>query len=155
MYEGFDEAARSAIRVAQDCSRQRGAAAAGADHLLVGIASGNSQVAGLLRAAGLTPEASMAALPDGPPVDNERADRWTAQAKLTLEMSLRERLAAGDATIGVGHLALAVLNDSCTETADVLRTLGIAAGDLRERLRRQRHLPSGYVPPWWPEPRGR
>lgn len=155
VYEGFDEGARSAIGVAQDCSRRKGAVAAGADHLLVGVASGNCQVAGLLRVAGVTPEAVMAALPEGPPIVGERSDRWTARAKLALEMSLRERLAAGDAAIGVGHLALAVLNDACSEAAEVLRLLGVAGSGLRERLRSQGHVPSGCVPPSWPEPRGR
>ncbi len=70
------------------------------------------------------------------PADDCRGHlRFTPLAKKSLELALREALAAGDRHIGAEHVLLGLLRDEHASAVRVLRRAGVEAAALREALR--------------------
>lgn len=79
----------------------------------------------------------------------ERPDQWSSTGKRASEMALPERLAFGDRLIEAEHLALAVTNDACDESAGIIRQVGVPLPTARVELaRRLGHSAAPPAPPW-------
>lgn len=60
--------------------------------------------------------------------------RFTARAKKALELSLREAIARKDRSIGTEHVVLALLRGDDKVSQGLFRELGVAPGEMRERV---------------------
>ena len=158
MFERFTRDARGTVERAQAEARALGAERIGAEHLLLGVATGSDRAAQVLADHGATARAlrarirgvSDAAALASIGIDLEEVRRraeaafgpgalkprtrgghipFTAAAKKALELSLREALAAGERHIGAEHVLLGLLRDE-----KVSALLGGAAVVLRDEL---------------------
>ena len=112
MFERFDHDARRVVVEAQTHARLLGHPFIGSEHLLLSIAD-----VGAGAAAALRNHVSLARLTelvaqkhDAQPVESAHIP-FTASAKTTLELALREALVNGVDSIGTGTLLLGVLRD--------------------------------------------
>jgi ATP-dependent Clp protease ATP-binding subunit ClpC len=151
VFEGFSDAAKVAIEAAHRHSHRLGAVATGPEHLLLGVLTTTSGVAVFFAELGVTPgrvESFIFGIAEAVPV-KERGDQWSPAARRALEMSLRERLALEDFVIDVEHLALALINENCDETARIMRELPASPPDLRRGLLvRLGHRGTEPAPDW-------
>ena len=131
--------ARLSVRYAREEARALGAAAVCREHLLLGLLRDEeSGAATVAREAGITLPAARAAIGAAPA--DEQAPRGGeplpigAEARGTLEESLREAVRRGDDHLGVEHLLLALLHDADGPALAVLATLGVDPDEVERRL---------------------
>ena len=149
VFEGFSDEAKAAIFAAHSAARRLGARDTGSEHLLLGIVTTDSPTAAVLAELGLTAanvEGVIIERP-GPPAADQHLDRWTPACLPVFATCLANRLALGDALIGVGYLAVAIADERYGEAAPILADLlGTSIPDVRATF--LSHL--GY--PSWNEP---
>jgi ATP-dependent Clp protease ATP-binding subunit ClpA len=162
MFERFTRDAREIVERAQAEVRALAAERIGAEHLLLGVATGSGRAAQVLADHGATAralrarlravgdEAALAAIgidlgelrrraeaQFGPgALDRGRRDcrhtPFTPQAKKALELSLREAIAAGDKRIGPEHVLLGLLCDDDVQA--LLQRVGAPPALLRDEI---------------------
>ncbi len=156
MFERFTKEARRVLVVAQEEALGLGHNYIGTEHIVLGLLS-SSRLRLLvtvppddIRAAVLE---AVAAFPTAEPVGEEPAEMdavgrkrlrriirsglappFTARAKKTLELSLREALQLGHNYIGTEHLLLGVLREGEGVGAKVLKRVGVTQRDVVQRL---------------------
>jgi len=138
MFERFTERARRVVVLAQEESRQLGHDYIGTEHLLLGLVSESSGIAGRALASFDVDrprvEAKVLELV-GPGSAVPRGHiPFRPLAKKTLERSLREALALGHNYIGTEHLLLGLMSVDDGVGRQVLVDLGLDLGALRTRV---------------------
>ncbi|HEV8572958.1 MAG TPA: Clp protease N-terminal domain-containing protein [Actinomycetota bacterium] len=159
MFERFTERARRVVVLAQEESREMGHDHIGTEHLLLALIREQDGIAGqVLGEAGITLESARkqveAALGRGEPEPKRRSGkRWrrhvpfTARAKKTMELALRESLGLGHNYIGTEHLLLGLLSLGEGAGSEALANLGASPAQLRESvLKLARTRPEGPTP---------
>jgi hypothetical protein len=111
----------------------------GPEHLLLGLmADDHGTALRALQSAGADLERARRALPagdaQGAPGGRDARARVSADARRTLEDSLREAVRLGDSHLGVEHLLLALLRDPGAPAARLLAELGIEPGQVTGRV---------------------
>jgi ATP-dependent Clp protease ATP-binding subunit ClpC len=134
------EATARAITLAEEEARRNGAAYLRSYHLLLGLlAEGTGRAAEVLRGLGLTLERTRAAAAArfGPEAPSEPAALGrTPRAKLAIAAAAEAAARLRSPRIETEHLLLALVQDEHGRggAAQVLRDLGIEAGQVRSRL---------------------
>lgn len=135
MWEPFTESARRSVVLAQEAAERRGQSYIGGEHLLLGVVTeGRSPAAVALRAAGVTAERFGTAVgaeraePDGGPMI------FAPDAKRAIEEAFAEARKLDHNYIGTAHIALGAMDAPKGATAQLLRSMGLDPGDLRELL---------------------
>jgi ATP-dependent Clp protease ATP-binding subunit ClpC len=148
MFERFTERARRVVVLAQEESRELGHDHIGTEHLLLALIREEDGIAGqALAEAGVTLDAARKQVETvvgrGEPEPKRRSGkRWrrhvpfTARAKKTMELSLRESLGLGHNYIGTEHLLLGLLSLGEGIGSEALARLGADPAQLREILLR-------------------
>jgi ATP-dependent Clp protease ATP-binding subunit ClpA len=133
MFEMFSSDAREVVIAAERHAQSLGESVR-PEHLLLGVLElTNSLAVRTLVGAGVDLDAVRHELapPGRPDSDAETRRPFTPEARKTLELSLREALAAGDDRINAEYVLLALLREPAGEAARVLARHG---GDL-DRIR--------------------
>jgi ATP-dependent Clp protease ATP-binding subunit ClpA len=142
VFERFTDAGRRCVVLAGEAARDLGHGRITVVHLFVG-GTGALEETGddVLEVQGLTAEQLRRGIEEVMP--RERADRaaeghipFTAGAKKSLELSLRESLERGDNEIEPRHILLAVLDNPDDGLDAVLTAVGLSADSLRADLER-------------------
>jgi len=138
MFERFTNQARQVVVLAQEESRKLNHNYIGTEHLVLGLLhEGNGTGARALESMGITLEAAQheveTRIGRG---KQEQAGHipFTARAKKSLELSLRESLALGQNYIGTGHLLLGLIRKGDGVGIEVLVSLGADLNVLRRRV---------------------
>jgi ATP-dependent Clp protease ATP-binding subunit ClpC len=146
VFERFTERARRVVVLAQEESRELGHDHIGTEHLLLALIREEDGIAGqALAEAGITLDAARKKVESvvgrGEPEPKRRSGkRWgrhvpfTARAKKTMELSLRESLGLGHNYIGTEHLLLGLLSLGEGIGSETLASLGADPAQLRESL---------------------
>jgi len=136
MFERFSTGARHVLVTAGEEARLLDHGAVGAEHLLLGLLHGQEgRAAGALGAAGISLEVArskVAALSTTADPLTPGSLPFTAAAKKTLELSLREALQRGHPAIDTGHLLLGLMREGTA--GPVLEALGVDLVGLREAI---------------------
>ena len=114
MYGGFTDNAQNALSTAQEFAQANGFNYVGTEHILYGIASGDSAAGEALREHGVTPEriAELAKNLVGSGDFNITANfDFTPRSKRILEMSMQQARQMGQNYTGTEHMLLALLNE--------------------------------------------
>lgn len=138
----LDREALAAIGIDLDVVRSRIEATFGPDALARAVPGRRSRRRGGLRSRLRRPARNARLLPtvarNGELLDVPPARRghipFTPRAKKSLEHSLREALALGDTSIGVQHIALALLGMNDGAVPVILSALGLSAAPLRAAI---------------------
>jgi ATP-dependent Clp protease ATP-binding subunit ClpA len=159
MFERFTERARRVIVLAQEESREMGHDHIGTEHLLLALIREEDGIAGqALGEAAITLDAARkqveASVGRGEPEPKRRSGkRWrrhvpfTARAKKTMELALRESLGLGHNYIGTEHLLLGLLSLGEGMGSETLANLGADPPQLRDSvLKLARVRPEGPTP---------
>jgi len=148
VFERFTERARRVVVLAQEESRGLDHDHIGTEHLLLALIREEDGIAGqALGEAGITLDEARkqveAVVGRGEPEPKRRSGkRWprhvpfTARAKKTMELSLRESLGLGHNYIGTEHLLLGLLSLGEGVGSETLASLGADPAQLRESLLR-------------------
>lgn len=124
MFERFTDKARRAVVLAQDEARELGHDHVGTEHLVLGmLRDGGGVAASALTSLGITREAvrdAVAATAQGTPAAGGRIP-FTAGAKRSLELALREALQLGFDYIGTEHILLGVIGEGDGVGAQILK----------------------------------
>jgi ATP-dependent Clp protease ATP-binding subunit ClpC len=146
MFERFTEKARRVVILAQEESRELGHDHIGTEHLLLALVREQDGIAGqALSEAGMTLDETRKKVEDlvgrGEPEPKRRSGkRWrrhvpfTARAKKTMELALREALGLGHNYIGTEHLLLGMLSLGEGRGSETLAELAADPAQLRENL---------------------
>jgi hypothetical protein len=138
VFERFTDRARRVLVLAQEEARLLGHDFIGTEHILLGlIREGDGVAAKALEGLGIhlngarhevlnTVEPSGRASAGSPP--------FTPRAKKVLELSLREALQLGHNYIGTEHLLLGLIREGDGVALQVLDTLGVDVGRLRQQV---------------------
>ena len=144
MFERFTDKARHTVVLAQQEARQLRHDHIGTEHLLLGLLrESDGAAATALTALGVSLDEArdrVAAAGSHRP-DTSAPDRmasghipFTAQAKRTLELALREAMQLGHDYIGTGHILLGIARDPGCQGAAILFELGADQAAIRERV---------------------
>ena len=126
MYGGFTDNAQNALNTAQEFAQANGFNYVGTEHILYGIASGDSAAGEALREHGVTPEriAELAKSLVGSGDFNITANfDFTPRSKRILEMSMQQARQMGQNYTGTEHMLLALLNERDGVAARILAEL--------------------------------
>lgn len=126
MYGGFTDNAQNALSTAQEFAQANGFNYVGTEHILYGIASGDSAAGEALREYGVTPEriAELAKNLVGSGDFNITANfDFTPRSKRILEMSMQQARQMGQNYTGTEHMLLALLNERDGVAARILAEL--------------------------------
>jgi ATP-dependent Clp protease ATP-binding subunit ClpA len=159
MFERFTEKARRVVVLAQEESGELGHDHIGTEHLLLALIREEDGIAGqVLGEAGITLDEARkqveATAGRGEPEPKRRSGkRWrrhvpfTARAKKTMELALRESLGLGHNYIGTEHLLLGLVSLGEGMGSETLANLGADPAQLRESvLKVARTRPEGPTP---------
>ncbi len=148
MFERFTERARQVVVLAQDEARALRHNYIGTEHLLLGLLREEEGIgAQVLRGFGIEIDAVRALIRsrigEG---DNDPAGQipFTAHAKQTLELSLREALSLGHNSIGTEHLLLGFVRRDEGVGVDILEQLGASPAAIRDEVMRRFSGPGLY-----------
>ncbi len=137
MFERFTDRARRAVVLAQEEARQLGHDHVGTEHILLGmLRDGGGVGASALALLGITREAvrdAVAAAAQGGRAASGPIP-FTARAKRSLELALREALQLGFDYIGTEHILLGLIHDDASTAARTLTLLGAGPGEVRQRV---------------------
>jgi ATP-dependent Clp protease ATP-binding subunit ClpA len=138
MFERFTNQSRRVVVLAQEEARMLNHNYIGTEHLLLGLLNeGSGMAARALAAAGVTLPAArdqaVAIVGRGQAQPSGHIP-FTAAAKKSLELSLREALQLGDRYIGTGHLLLGLIHQGDNVALTMLDKLGADRSDLRARV---------------------
>jgi Clp amino terminal domain, pathogenicity island component len=137
MFERFTDKARRAVVLAADEARLLGHDHIGTEHILLGILNeGAGIAASALTSLGITLEAAriqVAATARSGAAPPEHIP-FTAQAKRSLELALREALQLGYDYIGTEHILLGLIHDDKASGAQTLAGLGADLSAVRQRV---------------------
>jgi ATP-dependent Clp protease ATP-binding subunit ClpC len=139
MFERFTEDARDVVRLAADEARELSHDRIGTEHILLAFGRRpDSPAAEALAALGADEAAVRAeverAFPHGAEPRPSGQIPFSAEAKKSLELGLREALALGHNHISPEHLLLGLVRADAGGAAHVLAALGVDASTLREKL---------------------
>jgi ATP-dependent Clp protease ATP-binding subunit ClpA len=159
MFERFTDRARRVVVLAQEESREMGHDHIGTEHLLLALIREEDGIAGkALAEAGVTLDPTRkqveAVIGRGEPEPKRRSGkRWrrhvtfTAGAKKTMELALRESLGLGCNYIGTEHLLLGLLSSGEGAGVETIARVGADPLQLRESvLKLARTRPEGPIP---------
>ncbi len=139
MFERFTDRTRQVVVLAQDQARELGHGRLLTAHLLLGVlelrerAQHSGTTPPEVMPVGVDPATIRTSI-DEPETTTEEHLPFSAAAKTTLELSLREALQRGHADIDVRHVLLALLSDdSPGDAARLLVTHDIDVRQLRRR----------------------
>jgi hypothetical protein len=130
LFTRFAEPAREVVVRAQRVAREAGSAEIGTGHILLGLLEDTDSLGARAIAASGTPAEQIAELaraglqPAGTPSPGHIP--FSAEAKKTLELSLREALRLGHSHIGTEHILLGLLRDERSTAAKILAESGVA-----------------------------
>jgi hypothetical protein len=137
-FRRFTDRARRAVQLAQEEARLLRHDYVGTEHLLLGLLyAGEGVAAKALESAGVSREDVRAQVVEiigrgqSPPASQTP---FTPEAKMVLELSLREALALGHHYIGTEHVLLGLLREGQGVAAQVLVRVGADLGRARERV---------------------
>lgn len=141
MFERYTERARQVVVLAQKEAINGRSERIDAGHLLLGLLrEGEGVAAQTLTNLGLEPDAVLAALPPGVPLEETYEPKtplpFSKSAQRVHELALREALSRGSNYIGTEHLLLALIRDHEGVPALVLSTLGFTPQVIREEVMR-------------------
>ncbi|HEY7484526.1 MAG TPA: Clp protease N-terminal domain-containing protein [Streptosporangiaceae bacterium] len=129
MFERFSDRARRVVVLAQDEARDLGHDYIGTEHLLLGLLhDGAGTACQVLARLQVTPEAVREKVGEHVSPGGEKMRGhvpFSAPAKKSLELSLREALQLGHNYIGSGHLLLGLIREERGTAAVVLAELGV------------------------------
>jgi hypothetical protein len=158
MFERFTDKARRTVVLAQEEARLLRHDRIGTEHLLLGLLrERDGAAASALSSLGISLDAARervgATQPPGQTASAQRARGemtsghipFTAQAKRTLELALREALALGHDYIGTEHILLGLVRDPSSRGATILFELGGDEAAIRDRVIELR--PAGQARP--------
>jgi ATP-dependent Clp protease ATP-binding subunit ClpA len=143
MFGRFTESARQVIVLAQQATGTLGSDCVGTEHLLLGIAEESEGLGGrVLESLGVTAERVREEVPRT--VGSAQTDAaelaprgrqvpFSQQAKVTLELALRESLSLGHDYIGSEHLLLGLIREGNHTALRVLDRCGLKPDLVRER----------------------
>ena len=137
MFERFTDRARRAVVLAQEEARELGHDHVGTEHILLGmLRDGTGVAAGALTSLGLTWESAREAVEANAGGSQAPRDRipFTARAKRSLELALREALQLGYDYIGTEHILLGLIHDDKSMAARILNGLGVQPDVVRQRV---------------------
>jgi ATP-dependent Clp protease ATP-binding subunit ClpC len=146
VFERFTEKARRVVILAQEESRELGHDHIGTEHLLLALIREEDGIAGqALSEAGITLDDARKKVEElvgrGEPEPKRRSGkRWrrhvpfTARAKKTMELALRESLGLGHNYIGTEHLLLGMLSLGEGKGSETLAGMAADPAELRENL---------------------
>ena len=138
MFERFTEQSRRVVVLAQEEARMLNHNYIGTEHLLLGLLhEGRGSAARALEAVDVTLPAvrdQVTAIIGPGQAQPSGHIPFTARAKKTLELSLREALQLGDGYIGTGHLLLGLIHQGDNVAVKILGNLGTDLKDLRARV---------------------
>jgi Clp amino terminal domain, pathogenicity island component/UvrB/uvrC motif len=138
MFERFTNQSRRVVVLAQEEARMLDHNYIGTEHLLLGLLhEGRGSAARALTAMDVTLSAARDQVVAIVGRGQEQASGhipFTARAKKSLELSLREALQLGDGYIGTGHLMLGVIRQGDNVAIKVLDKLGVDLSNLRARV---------------------
>ena len=133
--------ARRVVELARAEAHASGSAEVTPEHLLLGLlADDHGTALRALQSSGIELEAARAALPyreagaASPGAGEGGRVRVSAEARATLEESLREAVHLGDSHLGVEHLLLALVKDSKAPAARLLDELGVPPDQVARRV---------------------
>jgi Clp amino terminal domain, pathogenicity island component/ClpX C4-type zinc finger len=138
VFERFTDSARQVLVLAQEEARLLGHSFIGTEHILLG----------LIHADGGTASQVLTELGASLPTVRERVEEtigltggapsgsppFTPRAKKVMELSLREALQLGHHNIGTEHMLLGLVREGEGVGAQVLVSLGIDLGEVRQRV---------------------
>jgi ATP-dependent Clp protease ATP-binding subunit ClpC len=141
MFERFTNQSRRVVVLAQEEARLLNHNHIGTEHLLLGLLhEGNGSAAKVLQRMDVTLDAArdqvVTAVGRGQQPPSEHLP-FTARAKKSLELSLREATALENYYIGTGHLLLGLIRQGDNMALQVLATLGADLTDLQARVTRE------------------
>jgi ATP-dependent Clp protease ATP-binding subunit ClpA len=143
MFERFNDQSRRVVVLAQEEARAFNHNYIGTEHLLLGLLrEGKGTAARVLESANVTLDAARGELETIIGRGSQQPSGhipFTARAKKSLELSLRETLQLGDGYIGTGHLLLGLTRQGDSVAAQILGKLGADPKDLSERVTRELH----------------
>jgi ATP-dependent Clp protease ATP-binding subunit ClpC len=150
VFERFTERARQVVVLAQDESRRLGHDFIGTEHLLLALIGEEEGLAArVLAGLGVTLEQGRAAvvrrLGEGQQVATGQIP-FTAAAKQTLELSLREALSLGHNYISTEHLLLGLVRVRDDAALEILVDLGIERQAIEHEVIRMIGAPSPSMP---------
>ncbi len=141
MFERFTDQARRVLVLAQEESRALGDGYIGDQHILLGLLrlEGTSVAKQALESSGITLDKARSRLTDAAENDPERlppgqSAPFSAQAKRTLEASLREAINLGSHSIGTEHLLLGLISQEQGRAVAALEAMGAGVSQLRARV---------------------
>jgi ATP-dependent Clp protease ATP-binding subunit ClpA len=139
MFERFTDRARRVVVLAQEEARMLNHDYIGTEHILLGlIHEGNGVAAKALEALGITDEAVRQQIDEivgrGKKPARSGHIPFTARAKKSLELSLREALQLGHNYIGTEHILLGVIREGEGPAAQVLTAMGADLDTVREQV---------------------
>jgi ATP-dependent Clp protease ATP-binding subunit ClpC len=139
MFERFTDRARQVVVLAQEEARMLNHNYIGTEHILLGlIHEGNGVAARALEALGITDEAVRQQIDEivgrGKKPARSGHIPFTAQAKKSLELSLREALQLGHNYIGTEHILLGLIREGEGPAAQVLTAMGADLDTVREQV---------------------
>jgi cytochrome P450 len=146
MWDRFPPRMRKSITTALELAGQRGADQASAEHLLLAIARDPASAAScMFHDLGIDPDALIAKLqpPEAtghshPQPWSERAGRLSASALHVLDVAQAQADRLGDRHVGTEHVALALALTNNTESAALLKALGLTHDNALAALKRWR-----------------
>ena len=137
MFERFTDRARRAVVLAQEEARELGHDHVGTEHILLGmLRDGTGVAASALISLGITREAARDAVAATVSRSEAMQERipFTARAKRSLELALREALQLGCDYIGTEHILLGLIHDDKSMAARTLNVLGAQPDAVRQRV---------------------
>jgi ATP-dependent Clp protease ATP-binding subunit ClpA len=139
MFERFTDRARRVVVLAQEEARMLNHDYIGTEHILLGlIHEGHGVAAGALEALGITDEAVRQQIDEivgrGKKPARSGHIPFTARAKKSLELSLREALQLGHNYIGTEHILLGLIREGEGPAAQVLTAMGADLDTVREQV---------------------
>ncbi len=138
MFERFTDQARRVVVLAAGESRKHGHDYIGTEHLLLGlIDQGEGVAATALESLGISPEVVRhqveAIIGRGAQPPSGHLP-FTPRAKTVFELSLRECIQLGHASIGTGHILLGLIVDGEGVAGQVLDRLGADLNRIRQQV---------------------
>jgi ATP-dependent Clp protease ATP-binding subunit ClpA len=137
MFERFTKRVRQAMALAQHEAQNLDSPFIGTEHLLLGLlGEGEGIAAQALVSLGVTADAVREQVRETTPAGPSRKTKtppFTAEAKKTLELSLREALTFGHNYIGTEHVLLAIVRTG-ESGANALKALGVDLDEVKTRV---------------------
>jgi ATP-dependent Clp protease ATP-binding subunit ClpA len=143
VFERFTDGGRRSVVLAGEAARDLGHGSITVVHLFLGAARVLRETGDdVLEASGLTPDRLRRSVADLLPADHVDHGReghipFTAGAKKTLELSLREALDRGDNEIEPRHVLMAALDNPDDDLGTVLAAVGLSAESVRADVERE------------------